>query len=214
MFGFQNVESEHQPLPAEDLMSAHNATDQFPFECPYPDCGHSFKYKFNLNAHQRKKHGGLYGSDQLVAFFCRISNCGRTFCTRNALAKHQRCIHGTYWIHWAWLNSCWDWRWLSEVTRLYFKSNRKFCRALKLPSTWFVLMYGKMTIKMWGHSSVMSTQFFTLPVSSGDRLCNGVLSVHLSALSTDSQQEATMCSCFAEARALAADIDWYLPLGP
>jgi len=53
----------------------------------------------------------------------------------------------------------------------------------------------------------MSTQFFTLPVSSGDRLCNGVLSVHLSALSTDSQQEATMCSCFAEARALAADID-------
>ena len=63
------------------------------FECPYPGCDHSFKYKGNLNVHQRKKHGGIYGSDQLVTFFCRALNCGRTFYSRGALAKHQRCAH-------------------------------------------------------------------------------------------------------------------------
>jgi len=62
--------------------------------CPYPDCGHTFKYKRNSIHHQRTKHGGMYGGDKLVAFFCRIKNCGRTFYTSSSLAKHQKCAHG------------------------------------------------------------------------------------------------------------------------
>ena len=96
MFGFQNAESEYQLAAADGLLYAQEATDDHPFACPYPGCGHSFKHKCNLNVHQRKKHGGIYGSDQLVTFFCRVPNCGRTFYSRGALAKHQHCIHGMY----------------------------------------------------------------------------------------------------------------------
>jgi len=64
------------------------------FTCPYPDCGHTFGYKRSCVAHQRSKHGGVYGGDKLVAFFCRIKNCGRTFYTNSSLAKHQKSMHG------------------------------------------------------------------------------------------------------------------------
>jgi len=99
VFGFQSAESAYQAEAQwEELL--HDATDQQPFVCPYPDCGHAFKYNYNLNVHQRKKHGGIYGSDQLVTFFCRIPNCGRSFYSRNALAKHRRCIHNIYEENW------------------------------------------------------------------------------------------------------------------
>ena len=92
-FGFQNMAAAAEAQWDESLL---DATDQHPFMCPYSGCGHSFKYKCNLNVHQRKKHGGIYGSDQLVTFFCRASNCGRSFYSRGALAKHRRCIHDMY----------------------------------------------------------------------------------------------------------------------
>ena len=87
--GFQ--ESEHEAV-AQWQESLDDTSGEL-FECPYPGCEHSFKYKGNLNVHQRKKHGGIYGSDQLVTFFCRALNCGRNFYSRGALAKHQRCAH-------------------------------------------------------------------------------------------------------------------------
>jgi len=88
--GFQEFEPEAE---AEWPESLRDTADPLPFECPYPGCDHSFKYKCNLNVHQRKKHGGIYGSDQQITFFCRVPNCGRNFYSRGALAKHQRCIH-------------------------------------------------------------------------------------------------------------------------
>jgi len=96
MFGFQSTGGSEYQLTMSDTDYTEwneNDSEQPPFQCPYPDCGHSFKYKGNLNVHQRNKHGGLYGSDQLVTFFCRVLNCGRSFYSRGALAKHQRCIH-------------------------------------------------------------------------------------------------------------------------
>jgi len=62
--------------------------------CPYPDCGHVFRYKKGCVSHQRTKHGGVYGGDKLVGLFCRIMNCGRTFYTSSSLARHQKCAHG------------------------------------------------------------------------------------------------------------------------
>jgi len=94
MFGFQNAESDYEVASAEGSPFMHDGTDELAYECPYPGCAHSFKYKCNLNVHQRKKHGGIYGSDQMVTFFCRVPNCGRTFFSRGALAKHQNYIHG------------------------------------------------------------------------------------------------------------------------
>jgi len=88
------MESEYQAAPAEAQWEEFDdATDQHPFVCPYSGCGHSFKYKYNLNVHQRKKHGGIYGSDELVTFFCRAPNCGRSFYSRSALSKHQSTFH-------------------------------------------------------------------------------------------------------------------------
>lgn len=98
VFGFQSVESERRAAASEAEWeeSLHDGTGQQLFMCPYPGCGHSFGYKCNLNVHQRKKHGGIYGSDQLVTFFCRAPNCGRSFYSRGALAKHRRCAHDQY----------------------------------------------------------------------------------------------------------------------
>lgn len=97
VFELQSLEYAHHLEPAEtqweDLLDS--STDLNLLECPYPGCGHSFKYKCNLNVHQRKKHGGIYGSDQLTTFFCRAPNCGRSFYSRGALAKHSRYIHHT-----------------------------------------------------------------------------------------------------------------------
>jgi len=89
----------HQPETASDEDWApagllQDDDDEELFTCPYPDCGHTFKYKRGCVQHQRKKHGGVYGGDKLVAFFCRIKNCGRTFYSNSSLARHQKCIHG------------------------------------------------------------------------------------------------------------------------
>jgi len=90
--GFQE-DCEDDGATFEARLQDGTTDSQLLFECPYPGCDHSFTYKGNLNVHQRKKHGGVYGSDQQMTFFCRVPNCGRSFYSRGALAKHQSCIH-------------------------------------------------------------------------------------------------------------------------
>jgi len=92
MFRFQS--GRQAAMGGEDWQVAmRDATAENMFTCPYPGCGHSFVYKHNLNVHQRKKHGGIYGSDQCLMFFCRAPNCGRSFYSKGALAKHRTCVH-------------------------------------------------------------------------------------------------------------------------
>jgi len=62
--------------------------------CQYDDCTRIFQYKCNLDRHQRKVHGALFGAAQQVAFFCSVQDCRRTFYCKSTLAKHQRTVHG------------------------------------------------------------------------------------------------------------------------
>ena len=62
--------------------------------CQYEDCSHVFQYKRNLDRHQRKVHGALFGAAQQVAFFCGVQSCRRTFYCKSTLAKHQKTVHG------------------------------------------------------------------------------------------------------------------------
>jgi len=121
--GFQDVKADLEAATAEEEENdeSQEDDDQEIFTCPYPDCGHTFKYKRSSVFHQRTKHGGVYGGDKLVAFFCRIKNCGRTFYSSSSLAKHQKYMHGLVSISGA------NYAWYADVSDVAFTDVVNVC---------------------------------------------------------------------------------------
>ena len=57
-----------------------------PYKCHYPDCGKTFKRKFNWEQHERHVHGP-------PEYQCPIPDCGKTFKWKSGLKYHLEHVH-------------------------------------------------------------------------------------------------------------------------